>query len=161
MFIHKNSAFQRDSNWVACSGFFDPLHVGHIEYFKEASQYGNVIVIVNSDAQARMKKGKPFMPVLERMKIVSELKYVQDVIEAIDEDITVCKTLELIRPKFFIKTADRKLLDGSLPEFSCCTKMGIKMIDGKGQKVQSSSKLVKDYSKQSNSYHDVEEFYKD
>ena len=60
---------------VAASGYFDPIHVGHIEYLEAAKKLGNwLIVIVNTDRQAILKKGKSFMPEAERLKIRMLLK---------------------------------------------------------------------------------------
>ncbi len=74
---------------VATSGYFDPLHVGHIECFEKAKALGDkLIVIVNTDEQAIMKKGFVFMPLKERMKIIESLKMVDKVIPSIDKDTT-------------------------------------------------------------------------
>ena len=87
---------------VCVSGYFDPIHVGHIEYFKKSKQIGDkLMVIVNNDDQAVLKKGKPFMKCDERIKIISELKCVDYVVKSIDDDRTVCKTLETVNPKPF------------------------------------------------------------
>ena len=61
---------------IACvSGYFDPIHIGHIEYFKNAKNIADkLMVIVNNDEQAKLKKGKAFMPADERVKIIQELK---------------------------------------------------------------------------------------
>jgi len=60
------------SKIVCVSGYFDPIHVGHLEYFKKSKKIGNkLMVIVNNDQQAILKKGKPFMPVDERIKLAS------------------------------------------------------------------------------------------
>ena len=60
---------------VCVSGYFDPIHIGHIEYFKLSKEIGTkLMVIVNNDHQAQLKKGKAFMPAKERMKIIEELK---------------------------------------------------------------------------------------
>ena len=64
---------------VAASGYFDPLHVGHIEYLEEAKKLGDkLIVIVNNDEQAGLKKGKPFMSQEDRLKIVKSLRCVDE-----------------------------------------------------------------------------------
>jgi len=75
------------TNIVLCTGGFDPLHSGHIAYFKEAKKLGNKLVIgLNSDAWLTRKKGRPFMPWEERASIIRELKIVDDVIEFDDSD---------------------------------------------------------------------------
>ena len=85
---------------VCVSGYFDPIHVGHIEYFKKSKTIGTkLMVIVNNDQQAVLKKGKAFMPCKERMDIIRELKCVDYVVESIDNDRTVCATLLQVEPK--------------------------------------------------------------
>lgn len=126
---------------VVASGYFDPVHIGHIEYLKLAKSLGNkLIVIVNNDKQAILKKGKEFMPFTERIEIVKSLKFVDEVFPSIDEDKTVCKSLEFLKPDVFAKGGDRT--SGEIPEGEICKKLGIKIIDGLGAKVQSSSSLT-------------------
>ena len=130
---------------IACvSGYFDPIHIGHIEYFKLAKQNADkLMVIVNNDEQAILKKGKHFMPVEERMKIIQELKCVDYVIKSVDLDRTVCKTLEITypRPTYFCNGGDQN--NNSIPEAKICNELGIELIDGLGDKIQSSSWLIK------------------
>ena len=129
---------------VCVSGYFDPIHVGHIEYFKKSKEIGNkLMVIVNNDEQAVLKKGKPFMKCEERMKIISELKCVDYVVKSIDIDRTVCKTLETVEPKpfYFCNGGDQN--NSICIESKVCKKLGIKLIDGLGSKIQSYSWLLK------------------
>ena len=64
---------------VAISGYFDPLHVGHLEYFEYAKKLGNyLVVIVNNDYQCQLKKGKSFMPEADRVKIVKAIKGIDE-----------------------------------------------------------------------------------
>jgi cytidyltransferase-like protein len=116
---------------VACvSGYFDPLHVGHLEYLKKAKKHGiYLIVIVNNDAQAALKKGKSFMPEKERVEILKELKCVNQVVLSIDKDRTVCETLRSIQPKphFFCNGGDQN--NESIPEAEVCKELGIELID--------------------------------
>jgi len=66
---------------VCVSGYFDPVHVGHLEYFKKSKKIGTILmVIINNDKQAILKKGKPFMPVDERVQIIRELRCVDIVV---------------------------------------------------------------------------------
>lgn len=126
---------------VAASGYFDPIHVGHIEYLEKAKSLGDkLIVVINSDAQAILKKGKPFMPQEERAKIVKALRCVDEVFMSIDEDPTVCKSLATIKPNIFAKGGDR--FSGEIPESGICNEHSIQMIDGLGEKIQSSSWLI-------------------
>ena len=116
---------------VACvSGYFDPLHVGHLEYLKKAKKHGiYLIVIVNNDEQAALKKGKSFMPEKERVEILKELKCVNQVVLSIDKDRTVCETLRSIQPKphFFCNVGDQN--NESIPEAEVCKELGIDLID--------------------------------
>jgi cytidyltransferase-like protein len=130
---------------IACvSGYFDPIHIGHIEYFKLAKQSADqLMVIVNNDEQATLKKGRAFMPVDERIKIIQELKCVDFVVKSVDLDRTVCKTLSIAvpRPTFFCNGGDQN--NNSIPEATICRELGIALVDGLGDKIQSSSWLIK------------------
>jgi cytidyltransferase-like protein len=130
---------------IACvSGYFDPIHIGHIEYFKMSKGVAyKLMVIVNNDEQAVLKKGRAFMPVEERIKINQELKCVDYVVKSVDLDRTVCKTLETVtpRPTYFCNGGDQN--NDSIPEADICNKLGIHLLDGFGEKIQSSSWLVK------------------
>ena len=126
---------------VAVSGYFDPLHVGHLEYLKLAKSLGDyLIVIVNSNSQCKIKKGKPFMDENDRLEIVRNLKMVDEVFLSIDQDKTVCKSLEKIRPDIFANGGDRST--DEVPETVICNKYKIKMIDGLGEKIRSSSEQL-------------------
>jgi cytidyltransferase-like protein len=127
---------------VAASGYFDPLHIGHVEYLKKAKELGDrLVVIVNNDKQTAKKKGYEFMPFEERVEIIKALGFVDEVFPSIDEDASVCKSLEAVKPHIFAKGGDR--FSYEIPEAAVCKALGIKMIDGLGAKVQSSSELVK------------------
>ncbi len=76
---------------VVVSGGFDPLHSGHISYFKDAKTCGDkLIVALNSDKWLEKKKGKSFMPFLERKSIIENLKFVDEVIDFKDDEIGSC-----------------------------------------------------------------------
>ena len=126
---------------VAVSGYFDPLHVGHLEYLEMAKQLGDkLIVIVNSDKQAELKKGKSFMNENDRVEIIGALKCVDEVFLSIDEDKSVCKSLEAIKPDIFANGGDRSLSE--IPETAVMEKYNIKMVDGLGEKIRSSSVIT-------------------
>ncbi len=129
---------------IAVSGGFDPVHPGHIDMIDDAARYGNVVVILNSDRFLREKKGYVFMPYSARERVMSSLKHVTRVVPCIDDDQTVCQTLDLIRPDYFANGGDR-LNKASIPEAAVCKKLGIKMVFGVGgiTKPYSSSELVK------------------
>jgi len=133
------------------SGGFDPVHVGHIELFERAKDMADdLCVIVNDDAFLERKKGKPFMPLDERLKIIESLKPVDMVVESADQDDTVCNTLEWIRALYknkykhmmFCNGGDRTG-KGETPEHITCEQIGIKPVYGLGEKIQSSSWLLK------------------
>jgi cytidyltransferase-like protein len=126
---------------VAISGGMDPPHVGHIRMIREASQFGDVIVILNSDEWLMRKKGYVFMPWEERAEILSSIKGVTKVVPVDDTDGTVCEALTRIKPQYFANGGDRT--DINTPEKKICEEYQITMIWGVGGgKVQSSSELV-------------------
>ena len=126
---------------VAISGYFDPIHVGHLEYINMAKKLGDkLVVIVNNNYQCELKKGKPFMDEKDRVTIVSNLKNVDEVFLSIDKDKTVCASLEKIKPNIFANGGDRKNYE--IPESVICKKYDIKIIDGLGEKIRSSSDLT-------------------
>lgn len=129
---------------VAVSGYFDPLHVGHIELFKLARALGDkLVVIVNNDKQTEAKKGKAFMPAEQRKKILESLRMVDKVFISIDEDRSVCKSLEAVHPDIFANGGDR--FNYEVPETKTCKELGIEIVDGLGKKIQSSSELIKNF----------------
>lgn len=126
---------------VAISGYFDPIHVGHLEYINMAKKLGDkLVVIVNNNYQCELKKSKPFMDEKDRVTIVSNLKNVDEVFLSIDKDKTVCASLEKIKPDIFANGGDRKNYE--IPESVICKKYDIKIIDGLGEKIRSSSDLT-------------------
>jgi cytidyltransferase-like protein len=133
---------------VIVSGYFNPIHKGHIEYFKLARAAGDLlVVIVNNDFQRALKGSKEFQLEDERLFIVSNFKSVDQVFLSIDQDRTVCKTLRLVHQELkdnyqiaFANGGDQNNL--SIPEVPVCKELGIDLIDGLGQKIQSSSWLL-------------------
>ena len=126
---------------VCISGYFDPLHVGHIEYINKAKKLGDyLVVIVNNNLQCKLKKGKFFMDENDRAEIVKNLKSVDEVFLSIDSDKTVCKSLEKLKPSIFANGGDRKNYE--IPESKVCDMYGIEIIDGLGDKIRSSSDLT-------------------
>jgi len=132
---------------VAVSGGFDPIHVGHLRMFKKASELApRLIVIVNNDNFLIEKKGYVFMPIVERLEIIEGFGVVDMVVESIDKDMTVCKTLQWLAEKenlkIFANGGDRNNTD-SIPETDVCREHGIRMkFNVGGGKIQSSSDLV-------------------
>lgn len=131
---------------VATSGYFDPLHRGHLELFSLAKKLGTkLVVIVNNDQQAKLKKGFAFMSEKERLAVINSLKMVDEAMLCIDKDKTVCETLALLKPHIFAKGGDSTLTN--VPEKELCEKLGIRLVLGLGGKIQSSSWLLKNLKK--------------
>ena len=132
---------------VIVSGYFDPLHVGHLEYLQMASQLGDKLLeIINNDEQAILKKGESFMSEKDRMEIVFALECVDEVLISCDTDASVCKSIELaaqFKPMadlIFAKGGDRNF--GEVPEVDVCKKLGIEMVESLGEKIRSSSEYT-------------------
>jgi cytidyltransferase-like protein len=134
---------------IIVSGYFNPIHKGHIELFQNAKKLGDIlIVIVNNDIQRKLKGSKEFMLQDERKIIINELKVTDSVYISVDLDKTVCETLKKIHSKYstnynlvFANGGDQNNED--IPEANICEKLEIKMIDNLGNKIQSSSWLLK------------------
>ena len=134
---------------VIVSGYFNPIHKGHLEYFNNAKALADeLFVIVNNDHQRALKGSKEFQKEDERMIIVSNIKAVDKAILSIDEDRTVCETLKIISQKYgadfelaFANGGDQN--NDTVPERPTCERVGITLIDGLGDKIQSSSWLLK------------------
>lgn len=134
---------------VIVSGYFNPIHKGHLEYFNNAKVLADeLFVIVNNDYQRELKGSKEFQKEDERIIIVSNIKAVDHAILSVDEDRTVCATLEKIAQEFghshdlaFANGGDQN--NDTIQERPTCEKMGITLIDGLGDKIQSSSWLLK------------------
>uniref|UniRef100_UPI004047D87A adenylyltransferase/cytidyltransferase family protein n=1 Tax=Algoriphagus sp. TaxID=1872435 RepID=UPI004047D87A len=133
---------------IIVSGYFNPIHKGHLEYFIHAKTKGNLLfVIVNSDFQRTLKGSKEFQKEDERLFIVQHIKEVDQAFLSIDQDRTVCKTLEMLHTQFsksfllaFANGGDQN--NNSIPEVPICQNLGIELIDGMGEKIQSSSWLL-------------------
>jgi len=127
---------------VAVSGYFNPLHVGHLEMIRKSKKLGDKLVaIINNDQQVKLKGSAPFMSQTDRLAMVAALRDVDMVFLSIDHDKTVCRSLAKLRPNIFANGGDRKSL-GDVPEFTVCQKLGIKMVDGLGRKIRASSELI-------------------
>ena len=111
---------------VMVSGGFDPIHVGHVRLIREASQYGNVIVAVNSDKWLFRKKGFNSISFRERKEFLMAIKGVVDVIEVDDEDGTVCAALIEYQPTYFANGGYRTIYN--TPETEVCEQVGIEML---------------------------------
>jgi len=127
---------------VAISGAFDPIHVGHIRYIYEASKLGDrLLVILNRDDFLLKQKGFVFWPFNERKEILENIKGVDEVVAAVDEDQTVRKTLELIKPDIFAEGGDVTGPE-NIPEIDTCRKIGCKLVTNVGgSKIHSGNEL--------------------
>ena len=141
MDIVGRSGENRKMKVVAVSGYFDPLHVGHLEYLELASELGDeLVVIVNNDYQAILKKGKSFMSENDRVAIVRALRCVDRTFLSVDDDKSVCKSLRLLKPNVFANGGDRT--NNEAPEIKLCKELGIEVVDNLGKKIRSSSDLT-------------------
>ncbi len=143
--------------WVAVSGGFDPLHIGHVRMFEEARKLGSkLVVILNNDNWLKNKKGFAFMSEKERKELIESFPFVDKVVitdhKADDEDRSVVRALKKLKPAVFANGGDRDkenagAKDSSLnPEREVSKKLGIKLAFnvGRGGKVQSSSWMIRD-----------------
>ena len=134
---------------IIVSGYFNPLHKGHLEYFKKSKNHGDkLFVIVNNDNQRVLKGSEKFMLEDERLMIIESLRLIDYTFLSIDQDLTVCKTIKFIFEEFssgysfsFANGGDQT--NERIPEYSICKKLGIDLIDGMGDKIQSSSWILK------------------
>ena len=134
---------------IIVSGYFNPLHKGHIELFHNANSLADFLfVIVNNDYQRELKGSREFMKENERMLIINELEITDKVFISIDKDRTVLLSLEKIYNEFssqydlsFANGGDQN--NDICQEAELCKKLGINLIDGLGAKIQSSSWLLK------------------
>ena len=133
---------------VIVSGYFNPLHKGHIEYFHNAKSLGGELwVLVNNDKQRELKGSKEFQNEDERCLIITELTVVDRCILSLDKDRAVVESLKSIHYQFsneydlfFANGGDQN--NESIPESVICNELGITLIDGLGDKIQSSSWLL-------------------
>ena len=133
---------------VIVSGYFNPLHKGHLELFHRAKGYNHkLFVIVNSDHQRELKGSKEFQSETERLIIIRNLRIVDNSMVSIDKDKTQCATLKYLSDIYsgeyklaFANGGDQN--NDTIPETQVCIDNEIELIDGLGAKVQSSSWLL-------------------
>ena len=133
---------------VIVSGYFSPLHVGHLDMIDASAALGDeLLVIVNNNAQQMIKKGKIIMDEADRLRVVLALRAVSDAIVAVDDDRTVSASLAALARKYpdhrliFANGGDRK--PDFVPETPTCEEHGIEMVFGVGgnDKADSSSRI--------------------
>ena len=135
---------------IVTSGYFNPLHMGHMRLMKEAKKMGDLlVVIVNNDEQVKIKGSVPFMAEKERLEIVKGLNYPDKVFLSVDKDGSVSKSLEEISKLypgkiFFAKGGDRNMSNIPESERRVCEECGLEIVNKVGgEKIQSSSQLLK------------------
>jgi D-beta-D-heptose 7-phosphate kinase/D-beta-D-heptose 1-phosphate adenosyltransferase len=128
---------------VMVSGGFDPVHAGHIRLIRHAAEFGDVIVVANSDEWLFRKKGFVFMEFERRIEILNAIKGVILVDSVDDSDETVCEAIRRLKPDYFANGGDRGR--ANTPEQNVCEELGIEMLwsIGGDEKLQSSSVLTK------------------
>lgn len=146
---------QKAQKVIITSGYFNPLHVGHINLLREAKALGDrLVVIVNNDAQVGLKGSVAFMPEQERIEIIKALRYTDEIFLSVDQDRTVAKSLAAVAQQYpgcqlvFAKGGDRNA--GNIPESEAqaCQQFNVTIANGVGGgKVQSSSWLISESSK--------------
>ena len=147
------------SRIVVVSGYFNPIHVGHLDYLEEAKKLGEVlIVIVNNDEQVKIKGSTPFMSLEDRLRIVNALDCVSQAIPSLDQDSSVVETLRILYTKYslewdfdrmiFANGGDRKADD--IPEYELCEDRGITMAFNVGGGKSESSSVLLEKARQDN-----------
>jgi cytidyltransferase-like protein len=137
------------SKIIIVSGYFNPIHKGHLEYFEKAKEQGDQLwVIVNNDNQRALKGSKEFQKEDERLAIVQAIRTVDLALLSIDQDRTVIEsikhihsTLGLEHELYFANGGDQN--NNSIPEARICQELGVYLLEGLGEKIQSSSWLLK------------------
>ena len=135
---------------IIVSGYFNPLHIGHLELLENAKKAGDLlIVIVNSDLQRELKGSKVFQSEDERLAIVRAIRYVDIAYVSIDEDATQIETLKMLKQRYGLDAGmDLTFANGgdqnndTIPERNICEQYGIHLLEGLGEKIQSSSWLL-------------------
>jgi glycerol-3-phosphate cytidylyltransferase/D-beta-D-heptose 7-phosphate kinase/D-beta-D-heptose 1-phosphate adenosyltransferase len=130
------------------SGFFNPLHGGHVDMIETAAGLGDkLIVIVNNDKQQMIKKGKIILDEQNRTRLVEALGVVDEVVLAVDQNPPVIETLRLIAKRYpmdeliFANGGDRDS-DKVTPEAAVCHELGIEMVYGVGGTKSDSSTRI-------------------
>jgi len=134
---------------IIVSGYFNPIHRGHLEFLNLSKKKGDIlVVIVNNDHQRKIKGSKEFMKEDERVLIIENIKCVDKVYLSIDKDRTVIETIKLIHLEmtndynlFFANGGDQN--NSTIAEKDICNTLKIGLLDNLGNKIQSSSWLLK------------------
>jgi cytidyltransferase-like protein len=132
---------------VIVSGFFNPLHGGHLDMIEAAAAMGDkLVVIVNNDKQQILKKDKIILSEDNRARLIRALRHVDEVVISVDEDPAVIESIRLVAEKYpgheliFANGGDRDS-EKVIPETAVCDELGIRMVFGLGEKVDSSTRI--------------------
>ena len=132
------------------SGYFNPIHRGHIEYIRmSADSCDYLVVIVNNDNQVKLKGSTPFMDETHRSFILENIRGADEVMVAVDSDKTVCESLRHIKQKYpddelyFFNSGDRQKNNLNSAESAICSELNIKEVVSSQPKRYSSSELLK------------------
>ena len=146
-YLEKTRTKKMKKKTAIVSGYFDPLHVGHLEYFKMAKDLADeLIVIVNNRKQCLLKKADEFMDEKDRLEIIFHLDMVDEAILAEDTDKSVSQTIRTIKSfkpfdeLVFCNGGDRDASNS--PEVKVCGELGIDFQQGLGKKIRSSSEMT-------------------
>ena len=132
---------------VIVSGYFNPLHGGHLDMIEAAAALGDhVVVIVNNDIQQKLKKGKIILNEANRLRVVQALRDVDTAVISVDSDPTVIQSLRKVAEMFpddqlvFLNGGDRDS-DAVVPEAEVCSELSIEMVYDGNSKVDSSTRI--------------------
>lgn len=137
----------KEKTVVCTSGYFDPIHPGHISCIRESKKFGDILVVLlNGDSQCITKKGKPFMPVRDKAYIIDSIKEVDYVVIYDHPDrVDCCEGIEIVKPDIFTKGGDRNT-KGNVPEVDIVESYGGKVEYNVGDpKIRSSSDYLKEW----------------
>ena len=140
---------EMEKTLIIVSGYFNPVHKGHIEYLTRSKGLGDFLyVIVNNDYQRELKGSKPFMMADERKLIIESLKVVDAAMVAVDTEKTVNESIKFIMNEIGSQFSKILFANGgdqnrnTVGEAELCMELGIELADGLGDKIQSSSWLL-------------------
>ncbi|MCJ7654825.1 MAG: adenylyltransferase/cytidyltransferase family protein [Dehalococcoidia bacterium] len=124
---------------VAVSGYFDPPTPAHLSYFEEAKKLGDrLVVLLNNDEQLLLKRkgtkleGKIRYPLVDRGVIIRGFRWVDEVVVCIDTNLSVAKTIKMVRPNIFAKGGDRTIDTLPKEEVEACAEVGCEIVTGVG-----------------------------
>lgn len=145
-FFHHNMEYEIG----IVSGYFNPLHFGHIEYINGAKEKSDrLVVIINNDYQVKLKQSKPFMDDKHRVNIMNSVKGVDFALISHDRDKHQCETLRYIRSLWpnskmaFFNSGDRTATTSASEELRVCEELNIHYVLLGQPKIHSSSELLK------------------